>query len=176
VEVEAEEVEVAVLDVRVVVDDEGVVAVVEVVKVDEEGVVVLDVELVKALVVEEVEADVLGLVDALDPVEDVEVLVWVPECSMVVDECWKSTSAVSTPARRTSATPAMSATVPSRPTRRGDFLPDNLSLVPCRRRALFCLPLDHCELREARSQDLGLLDTEPVLEHGRVSLPKVDVP
>jgi hypothetical protein len=131
-EVVAEEVEVVVLDVRVVVDDEGVVAVVEVVKVDEEGVVVLDVELVKALVVEEVEAEVLGLIDALDPVEDAEVLVWVLECSVVVDEGCKNTLLANAPARRTSAMPAMSATVPSRPTRRGDFLPDNLSLVPVR--------------------------------------------
>jgi hypothetical protein len=99
--------------------------VVEVVELDkvEEVVVVLDVELVKALVVEEVEAEVLGLVDALDPVEDVEVLVWVFECSVVVDEGWKNTLLANAPARMTSAIPAMSTTVQSRPARPRDPLP-----------------------------------------------------
>jgi hypothetical protein len=147
VEVAAEEVEVAVLDVRVVVDDEVVVEVVELDKV-EEVVVVLDVELAKALVVEEVEAEVLGLVDALDPVEDVEVLVWVFECSVVVDEGWKNTLLANAPARMTSAMPAMSTTVQSRPARPRDLLP-YIVPRPRSRRAFFCLPLDDGELREA---------------------------
>src|SRR5882762_9985553 len=71
------------------------------------------------VVVEEEDADALELVDALDSVgEEVEVTVCVPECSVVVDEDWKRMLAVKAPATRTSVRPAMSTTIPSRPTRR----------------------------------------------------------
>jgi hypothetical protein len=83
---------------------------------DEAPVDVLDVELVGALVVEEV----------------VEALVCELECPVVVDEAWKSTLVASTPARRTSAIPVMSTSVQSRPAGPGDLLLDILSLVPGR--------------------------------------------
>jgi hypothetical protein len=150
--VEAEvvvEVEVVVLDVWAVEDDEGAVEEVEVDE-DEAPVDILDVELVGALVVEEVDVDVLGPVEALNPVDEVvEAVVCELECPVVVDEGWKSTSVASTPARRTSAIPDMSTSVQSRPARPGDLLLDILSLVLGRWRALFCLPLDDGELREA---------------------------
>jgi hypothetical protein len=94
----AAELVVVLLDAWVVVNEEDVVEVVKVVEVDEEDVVVavLDVELAKVLVVEEADADVLEL---------------------VVDEGWRSTLVANAPARRTSVTPAISTTVPSRPTR-----------------------------------------------------------
>ena len=144
---EVVEVEV-VLDVGAVVDDEEVVELVEVDE-DDAPVEVLDVELVRVLVVEEVDADVVGAVDALEPGDEfVEVLVWALECSVVVEEGWKSTSVASTPARRTSVIPAMSTSVQSRPARPRDLLPYILSLV-LGRGELFCLPLHHGELREA---------------------------
>jgi len=128
---EVVEVEV-VLDFGAVVDDEEVVELVEVDE-DDTPVDVLDVELVRVLVVEEVDADVIGAVDAREPGDEfVEVRVWALECSVVVEEGWKSTSVASTPARRTSAIPVMSASVQSRPAGPGDLLLDILSLVPGR--------------------------------------------
>jgi hypothetical protein len=133
-----EELVTVVLDVRVVVDEEDVVEV-RVVDVDGEDVVV-----------EGVDADVLEVIEARDPAEeDVEVLVWVLECSVVVEEGWKRTLVANAPATRTSVRPAMTTTVPSRPTKPRGPLSDILSLVLGRWRVLFCLPLHHGELREA---------------------------
>ncbi len=171
----------AVVDVCVVVVVVVVVAVVEEVEVEvTETVVEVEVaEAVDAMV--EDWGELLSVVVACSDVVVVEVPVcadppaWVLPLPVVAGVEGRSISNENVAPSRARVIPAISATVPSRPTRPADLLA-GISSPFLRRATLIFFRSDYRELRVGRVQDLSLMDPEPVFQDRRIALPEVDVP